>query len=975
MERETSRVRIPDGGAIPQSQALLERLYHGELVPREKKPQVIDTRRSCGPYLVSVDDSPMVLLDACSQIATLTHGFAHPGILRGLHNGRFERCLWANPDTTVVDSPELGAYASFLRERAPAGLEHVAFVGAGGAEANEKAFRLARLHAPARADGKPRTRVLAFEGSFHGRTFVSLGATSNPAKRKGIDMPGYEAVFCPRDLGQLATLLETHADELYAVIIEPMMAEGGDVHLDRPFLLGVREQTRARGIPLIIDEVQTGFGTGGSFFWWTRLGLGDSPETAPDLLTCAKKAGLGVVLSRWPDPEPSAVNVASALRGLIQAEGAGEQANLEAPIRERLHELAAAHAGTVSNPRVAGSTFAFDLPSAEARAAFINQRFARGFMTYHAGERTIRFRLAACWQPRHLDDLFTRVDAALRRLDDPGATAWVAENIATPPPSEVEIRRVREVDWPEVMAIEARAYEPARADSERFLRRVAGHGVGLVACDRQTGAVLGFVFGAPVEHFPDVEGPDRDRFAGTGRGFYAADLTVSEAARGRGVGRALKRAQVQWARDNGFDFITGRNRVGATARMAALNRSLGAYTAELLSGQYEGDGEAAYYRVPLRPPSLSPGGPEVAAGALDLASGIEAPFGPRPSFMATRELVGPTASRLNCSNWATIDSIHYAEHLRAILPRGTAHLYTTSSRDELISKSLRCLKMRRPEATIAIGLEGGFVGHNTPTARSISDPAGFGPDLALYDWPRLPHPEDAGVEATVAALTAVIEDRGAEAIIAVVVELVGERSGRVLSGDAALALQSVCRAHGIPLAVVETASGGYRSGAGAWGLDALPKAFLPNLVLWYPGGQLGQIFIDSRWWIGDPLMLISTWDGDELSMIRAHERLRAAHRLDLEPAIAALDGALTEVAEILGARLGGLGLYRTLTLADPARADALREHCRADGLRLGVGLPGTVTIAPALDIAPSTVRGQMRAILLRAAAAVNGSTG
>lgn len=949
---------------MPRSAELLERLYHGELVPREKKPHVLDTRRSCGPYMVTVDEPPMVLLDACSQIATLTDGFAPPRVLQGLYEGRFDRCLWANPDNTVTPAPELDEYAALLLDKAPAGLEHVAFVAAGGAEANEKALRLARLHGP----DPTRKRVLAFDGSFHGRTFVTLAATSNASKRKGVDLPGYEAVFCPRDLAALDSILRERADELYAVLLEPMMAEGGDIHLVREFVLGVLERSRAHRLPLIADEVQTGFGTSGEFFWWKRLGLGDAPETAPDLLTCAKKAGLGVVLSRWPDHEPAPVSIASAVRGLIQAETAERQAALEPPIRVRLERLAAEFPNLVSGIRLAGTAFAFDLPGARERDAFINQRFARGFMTYPAGENTIRFRLASCWDGRQLDDLFARITTTLRRLDDPKAAAYEREGTKRRRARRFDIREITEDDWAEVMALEEATYEEERADTEEFLRETADIGVGLVARDSETDELLGFVFAGPIERFAGVPGPDRDPLRGLGIALYAADLTVAESARGRGVGRALKTAQVQWARRHGYRYICGRNKIGATDEMAGLNRSLGAFTAMILEKQYDGKSQAEYYRIPLMPPVPAKKHHHLAA-SLDLASGIQAPFGPRPEFMQRRELVGPTAARLNLSNWATPDTVHYAEHLRAILPRGTGHLYTTTSRDETVDKSLRCLKMNRPEATIAVGFEGGYVGHTTAAARSLSDPAGFGEHFAVFEWPRLPHPEQVGIAATLAALRQLIDTHTAAAIIGVYIEVVGERSGRVLSSAAALALGKLCAAHGIPLALIETASGGYRSGAGAWGLSGLDPDFCPNLVLWYPGAQLGQIFVDSRWWIGTPLQLISTWDGDELSAIRTHEHLRAAHRLELGPAIGALEDLVREAADRFALpRVGGLGLYRSLAFGDAARAQAVRERARAGGLLLGQGLPDTLLLVPPLDVSPATIRGPIRTALIEAIA-------
>ena len=204
--REVSRVRIPEDGALPQSAAWLERLYAGDFVAREKKPQVIDTRRCSGPYLVSVDDEPMVVLDACAQIATLTHSFAHPAVLAALHEGRFDPVLWANADATRLGHDVLSEYAKGLIERAPAGLEHVAFCVAGGAEANEKAFRIARMHAP---DQKPeRKRVLAFQQGFHGRTLVSLGATWNPIKRGPFEFEGFEAVFAEPTLESVRQVLQ-----------------------------------------------------------------------------------------------------------------------------------------------------------------------------------------------------------------------------------------------------------------------------------------------------------------------------------------------------------------------------------------------------------------------------------------------------------------------------------------------------------------------------------------------------------------------------------------------------------------------------------------------------------------------------------------------------------------------------------------------------------------------------------------------
>lgn len=963
-ERETRRVRIPPGGELPESAALLERFYGGGFTVREKKPMVVDTRRSCGPYMVSVDAKPLTVLDACSQIATQTHGFYHPGIVKALYTGRFDHCLWSNPDTTVHHVPELAAYAEALQRLAPPALDHVTFVCAGGAEANEKALRIARLHAPPPVRG-PRTRVLAFRDGFHGRTLVTLAATWNPSKRAAFEFAGYEAVFSRTDLAEVERLLDERGHEIYAIIVEPMQAEGGDVYLRREFLLGLCRLARARKLPLVVDEVQTGFATGGPFFWWTRLGLGGDEDTAPDLMTCAKKAGLGVVLSRWPDPESNQVHVASALRGLIQLESARDQSHLEALLRPRAEALAAAFPGLVSDVRLAGTALAFDLPDSAAQAAFINQRYQRGLMTYPAGDRTIRFRFSASWDERILDDLFARIHEALSRLSDETALEWVPEGQVADSDPAVIVRPVEERDWPAIMAIEHASYEPARRDSEAYLRRTAAAGLGLCAVDTASGEILGFCFGGPLENFRGISGASQDDRLGLGDTFYSADVTVAAAARARGVGRLLKRAQVQWAKVHGFSYISGRNRVGATDAMAGLNRSYGAFPVARLSHQYEGNAQADYYRIPLVPPPAPRTPPD--EGVLDLASGLQQPFGPAPAFMASHELVGPTASRINLSNYATIDTVHYSEHLRLLAPRGTSHVYFTSSRDETVDKALRCLRLSRPAGQLAVGVEGGYLGHVTAAARSLSDPAGFGEGLALFEFPRLPHPEAdlAGFEA---GLKDLVEKQGADKLLGLFLEVVGERSGRVLSGDVARAVAAACRAHDLPLVLVETASGCYRAGAGAWGVDGLPADVVPDMVLWYPGGQLGHIFVGDRYFISKPLVLISTWDGDELSAIRAHEHLRAARRLELRDAIDALDALLREdiLPALPGARLGGVGLYRTLTLPSPALAEALDQACLHRGLYLGNGLPDTLVIAPPLTIAPTTITGDLRRRLLAA---------
>lgn len=158
------------------------------------------------------------------------------------------------------------------------------------------------------------------------------------------------------------------------------------------------------------------------------------------------------------------------------------------------------------------------------------------------------------------------------------------------------LRPAQEPDWPAIMAIEDASYEPGRRDSETYLRRGAATGLGLVALDPDTGEILGFCFGGPIEAYADVPGPAGDERQGRGDTFFAADCTVAPAARGRGVGRRLKHAQLAWCRERGFLFVTGRNRLGKAGPMQAINRSLGAVAIALID---RGEGIDEYYQIAL----------------------------------------------------------------------------------------------------------------------------------------------------------------------------------------------------------------------------------------------------------------------------------------------------------------------------------------------------------------------------------------
>ena len=154
------KVIAPKDGLLPQSQHYLDRLYENERMAREKKPGLFDHLRSVGPWMTSIDEVPLSVLDGMSQTATLTHGFSPEPVVRAFMDGKFSDAALTSHDTNISTFPEVAAYASNLLNRVPL-LNHVSFTNS-GAEANEKAFSLCRPE----SRYPNAKRVLGFKGSL-----------------------------------------------------------------------------------------------------------------------------------------------------------------------------------------------------------------------------------------------------------------------------------------------------------------------------------------------------------------------------------------------------------------------------------------------------------------------------------------------------------------------------------------------------------------------------------------------------------------------------------------------------------------------------------------------------------------------------------------------------------------------------------------------------------------------------------------
>ena len=216
-------------------------------------------------------------LDLLGGIAVNFLGHAHPAIVEAVSR----QIATLGHTSNLVINPvavELAERLLALLGTGPDAGEGRVLLCNSGAEANEAAFKIARRTG--------RTKIIAAEGGFHGRTMGALALTGQPAKREPFEPlpPGVE--FVP--YGDAEALRAAIDDETAAVFLEPIQGEAGVIVPPEGYLQAAREITSEHGALLVMDEVQTGTGRTGVWFAHQRAGI------TPDVVTLAKGLGGGL---------------------------------------------------------------------------------------------------------------------------------------------------------------------------------------------------------------------------------------------------------------------------------------------------------------------------------------------------------------------------------------------------------------------------------------------------------------------------------------------------------------------------------------------------------------------------------------------------------------------------------------------------------------------------------------------------------
>ena len=333
-------------------------------------------------------------LDLLGGIAVNALGHAHPFVTSVIAS----QLATLGHVSNFFTSPTQIALAEKLLAitKAPAGSK--VFFANSGTEANEAAFKLARRNseAPAGAKSAKRTKIIALEGAFHGRTMGALALTAKEAYRAPFEpLPG-GVVHIP--FGDIEALRAAVDETTAAVFLEPIQGEAGVRPLSVEYLRAAREATTAAGALLILDEVQTGIGRTGKWLASEDTGI------VPDAVTLAKGLGGGFpvgALITFGEPTSSLltagqhgttfggnpVATAAALATLHAIENQGVLANVlnvGARLRAGLSDVDA-----VTEVRGEGLLIGFDL-DADIAPAMVTAALDAGFIINSPGPRTIR---------------------------------------------------------------------------------------------------------------------------------------------------------------------------------------------------------------------------------------------------------------------------------------------------------------------------------------------------------------------------------------------------------------------------------------------------------------------------------------------------------------------------------------------------------------------------------------------------------
>ncbi|MFA6085645.1 L-lysine 6-transaminase [Mucilaginibacter sp.] len=415
-----------------------------------------DMEKSQGVHIYDAKNN-RTLLDFFTCFASVPLGYNHPQMLNDeVFKKNLLLAALTNPSNSDIYTEQYAQFLeTFSRVGIPDYLPHAFFIS-GGTLAIENALKVAMDWKVQKNFAKGHTsekgfKVIHFEHAFHGRSGYTLSLTNTlPVKTKWFakfDWPRVSTpeIYFPLNESNIDDLLSREAksiaeikkafadnkDDVCAIIIEPVLSEGGDKHVRQEFLEQLRVLADENEAMLIYDEVQTGVGLSGKF--WLHQHFGE--KARPDILAFGKKMQVcGILAGKKVDEiENNVFKVSSRINStwggslvdmvrsskileIIEEDGLCEKAAQTGEYLQTGLKNIAAKNNIVSNVRGKGLLTSFDFPDKSTRDSFINYGLQNNIMYLGCGERTIRFRPALIIEPQHIDEGLEMIQKILPML-------------------------------------------------------------------------------------------------------------------------------------------------------------------------------------------------------------------------------------------------------------------------------------------------------------------------------------------------------------------------------------------------------------------------------------------------------------------------------------------------------------------------------------------------------------------------------
>lgn len=413
-------------------------------------PIILDLERSHGSYLYdSLRGREVLDLFTCFSTAPL--GYNHPNLVTPQFREKILPSALNKPSNSDFYTSQFAEFVVAFSQTVPAPLRHHLFFIEGGALAVENTLKAAfdwktrkNLKAGRSEQG---SKIVHFREAFHGRSGYTLSLTNTSDPRKTDYFPKFDwprvtnpgIIFPQTDeslarvqaaerqsLSEIRQALVDYPHEIAGLIIEPIQGEGGDNHFRSEFLQELRILADEAEFLLIFDEVQTGFGTTGT--WWCFEQL----NVVPDLLAFGKKSQVcGICAGSRLDEIDSVFQVSSRINStwggnlvdmvrcqriieIIDEERLLNNARVVgARLLDGLRSLQETFPGQVTSARGRGMFLAFDLPSSEIRDSTLEALDAVDLLGLASGSEAIRFRPPLSMTSDEADEGLKRLEQAL----------------------------------------------------------------------------------------------------------------------------------------------------------------------------------------------------------------------------------------------------------------------------------------------------------------------------------------------------------------------------------------------------------------------------------------------------------------------------------------------------------------------------------------------------------------------------------